>query len=358
MAGLRSMRPGKLRRYQFYFSILLLSVLPYTGFGLDYTIKEVIEVGEADFVPFLKPIIWSPDGTRIAFTKGGVIKISDTLGKVQDIIKLDMPIHKWDWVSDSQIAAYMRTFTGNGPETIEELCLVNTTTNTKSVIHSFTVERNYREIPNKTISEGPYETVEGNKYYIVTTFNADKNNSKTTERRSFIDNKSIALTNDHLLRWSGDNLYKIRLDNTDSTWLAKRPASVLEVTGRTYFNNDKSHILIRDGIINLKDTSFIDLVAKVRPFPPNTVGCDFVWFSFCPTASEILFTSVCEVSETHDISNEIWRIGTYDYLNNDFRIIDTLINIPNCVAPSYSPNGQRIAFLANGKVYILDRKIP
>ncbi|MEE8404170.1 MAG: hypothetical protein V3S17_02140, partial [candidate division Zixibacteria bacterium] len=112
--------------------LLLIMLIRSHSSALDYEITSVIEVGEADFHPYLSPVIWSPDGTMLAFTKGGIIKVSDTLGNVRDIIKLDMPIHRWDWVSDKQIAVSMRKFTGNGPETEEELSLVNILANSKS----------------------------------------------------------------------------------------------------------------------------------------------------------------------------------------------------------------------------------
>lgn len=333
--------------------LLLITLISSHSFALDYEITSVIEVGEADFVPFIDPLIWSPDGTMLAFTKGGVIKISDTLGNVRDVIKLEIPIHRYAWVSDNQIAVHMRRFTGRSTETVEELSLVNTSANSKSVIHGFTLEYNYREIPGKTYSDGPYTTAEGNKYYRFTTFDSRNKNADKVDRRPFAANKSDVLRNDHILRWSGENLYKVRLDESDSTWLTERPASVLEISGRTYINKDQSHVLIRDGVINLYDSSFIDLVEKVKPFPPNTIVCDFLWYSFNPTAPEIVFTSVCEGSETY----EFFRIGTYDYTSNDFVIIDTLTNISNCTSPVYSPNGIRIAFLANGKAYILNREV-
>jgi hypothetical protein len=102
------------RKLRIILSVLLM-VFPFdASFALDYVIKEVIEVGEAGFAPFVNPIIWSPDGTKIAFTKAGVIYFSDTLGNVQEVIKPEMPIHRWDWVSDNQIAVKMRAFTGKG----------------------------------------------------------------------------------------------------------------------------------------------------------------------------------------------------------------------------------------------------
>ncbi len=333
--------------------LLLITLISSYSLALDYKITSVIEVGEADFTPFIDPLIWSPDGTMLAFTKGRVIKISDTLGNVRDVIKLERAPHRYGWVSNNQIAVHMRRFTGNGPETVEELSLVNTSANSKSVIHGFTLERNYREIPGKTYSDGPYSTVEGNKYYRFTRFDSRDKNADKIERRPFIGNKSDALRNDHILRWNGDNLHKVRLDNSDSTWLAKRPASVLEVTGRTYINKDQSHVLISDGVINLIDSSFIDLQEFLKPFPPKTFGCGLVWFSFNPVATEILFTVACDDGHSY----EVLRIGTFDYFTKDFRIIDILINIPNCKAPVYSPTGDRIAFLANGKAYIINRQV-
>ena len=47
----------------------------------------------------------------------------------------------------------------------------------------------------------------------------------------------------------------------------------------------------------------------------------------------------------------------FDFDNNRITIIDTLIGIKGCSAPSYSPDGKSIVVLAEGTVYIIQRKV-
>ena len=329
--------------------LLLINLFSSYSFALDYEITSVIEVGEADFHPYLSPVIWSPDGTMLAFTKDGVIKISDTLGNVRDIIKLDMPIHNWAWVSDKEIAVHMRRFTGNGPETVEELSLINILANSKSVVHKFKMERNYREIPNKTISHGPYETVEGNKYYIQTTYQG-KGKKPVNKQLSFISNNSEDIKNDRFLRWSDSGLYMVRIDETDSTWLAEKPFQ--QMSPRPIINSDLSFAVDDNQLFNLVDSTRISLGFHFGSLPLNTVVRGAIWSSFNSEAAELLLTISCDDGH-HYVTR---RIATFDCLTLELNIIDSLIEKSECAAAVFSPNGNKISFLTNNKVHLLTRR--
>lgn len=319
------------------------------AFPLDYTIKEVIEVGEADFVPYLRPVIWSPDGTKIAFTKGGVIKISDTLGNVQDIIKLDMPIHKWDWISDSQIAVYMRTFTGQGANTIDRLSIIDVKLKKETQLHNYMVFDGYREVAGYSIYMGPFKSVEGNHYYVQTTFNSSRG-MKIQDPLAFNQEKSVDISQDHFLRWSDSGLYMVRLDGADSAWLAKKPFQQMSLA--PVINSDLTFVIDHSQLFNLKDSSRISLGFHFGPLPPNTVECGAVWSSFNNVGTELLLTISCD--DGHNYVNH--RIATFDCSTLELKIIDPLIGKSECAAAAFSPNGKKIAFMANEKVHILTRQ--
>jgi hypothetical protein len=59
----------------------------------------------------------------------------------------------------------------------------------------------------------------------------------------------------------------------------------------------------------------------------------------------------CDLSETEVVPS----IGTFDYITNQYSIIDSLIGIYGCTTPAYSPDGAKIAFMANCKAYIIYR---
>lgn len=330
--------------------LLLIMLISSHSRALDYEITSVIEVGEADFHPYLSPVIWSPDGTMLAFTKGGVIKISDTLGNVRDIIKLDMPIHRWDWVSDEQIAVYMRKFTGQGISTIEHLSTIDINLKREAPVHHFNTFHGHREIDGFLTSTGPYKTVERNNYYQQTTYQG-KGKKPVNKQLSFIPNKSESIKNDRFLRWSDSGLYLVRLDGTDSTWLAEKPRS--HIVGPTYINNDLSLVLMRGLVIRLKDSTRITLRDKIGPLPPKTVQCGFVWYSINPVLPEILLTISCDDGDNYIVN----RVATFDLETNLINDLDSLTGISNSSAPVYSSDGIRISFFANGKVYILNREV-
>jgi len=330
------------------FSLLIFPVR--ASFALDYVIKEVIEVGEADFVPFLSPVIWSPDGTKIAFTKGGVIKISDTLGNVQEIIKTEMPIHRWDWVSDSQIAFYMRKSTEQGVNSIKRLSTIDVTLKIEVPLHNFNTFFGYREVEGYSTYAGPFKSVEGNSYYTQTQYSSSRGN-QIFIARSFDESRTTTIENDHFLRWSDSGLYKVRVDQTDSTWLANKP--FLQMGPRPVASMDFTYAVDGGQLFRLTDSTLVSIDTLLYPYPAKTIECGIVWNSFNPVASELAFTITCDDGENYIVN----RIATLDCETLELTVIDSLIGISNCAAPSFSPDGRRIAFMANQKAYILTREI-
>ena len=334
------------------FAVLFsLLILPVRGsFALDYVIKEVIEVGEADFVPFLGPLKWSPDGSKLAFFKNGVLKTSDTLGVVSEVTKVDVLPHRYDWVTNEKLAFDLITYPGPGINTDEKLIVLDLPSRQKRSIHEFKTSPGYRRIPGKTTASGPYRTIERNNFYLFTTYSAE--GGKTiVERRSFLDDKAETLKDNHILRWGYDGLYMVNLDGTDSTWLAKKPFE--QMGPKQAISSDLSFAMDGGQVFNLKDSSLIVLDTLLGPPPPKTVECGVNWFSFNPAANEIAFTITCDDGENYMVSS----IATFDCETTKLTKLDSLIGLQNCVSPEFSPNGQRIAFFSNGKAYILNRQI-
>ncbi len=349
MAGFKSICRW-LRVPQIILFILLLLVFPNASFALDYKITEVIEIGEADFVPFLGPLKWSPDGTKLAFFKDGILKISDTLGKVSEVTKLEVAPHKYDWISNEKIAVHFRIFPGPSIQTQEKLVLVDVSTGKLSIIHEFDTAPGYRKEPGKTTSSGPYETVEGNKFYLYTTYNPKSGKTKV-ERKSFLEEKAESLKNNHILRWGDDGLYKVKLDESDSVWLGKKPFARMGY--KQIISTDLSYAMDGGQIFNLRDSSIIVLDTLLGEPPENTNVCGVVWFSFNPVANEVAFTISCDDGHNYVVH----RIATYDCVDQKLTVLDSLIGISDCATPIFSSDGRRIAFIANSKVYILVRDV-
>jgi hypothetical protein len=330
---------------------LLLTVLPVnSALSLDYTIKEVIEVGEAGFAPFVNPLIWSPDGTKLAFTKGGVIYVSDTLGNVQEVIRTEMPLLRWDWVTDSQIGVSMREFTGQGINSNNRLSIIDVNLKKETPLHNYTTFSGYRQVAGHSVYTGPFKTVEGNSYYSQMQYNTERG-KETFIPHSFEMSKSETILNDHFLRWSDSGLYKVKIDQSDSTWLVGKP--IMQTGPHPVASSDLTYAMDKGHLFRFQDTASISIDTLIGPLPLNTNACGIVWSSFNPVALEILFTITCAAGE----SNIINRIATLDCNTFQLTVIDTITGITNCAAPAFSPNGEKIAFMSSNKAYILTRQL-
>jgi hypothetical protein len=49
-------------------------------------------------------------------------------------------------------------------------------------------------------------------------------------------------------------------------------------------------------------------------------------------------------------------VAIFNYSTKELTVIDTLIELENCGAPTFDPSGKRIALLSNGTAYILHRE--
>ena len=329
---------------------LLLVFLPVTSaFALDYTITEVIEIGEAGFAPFVNPIIWSPDGTKIAFTKAGVIYFSDTLGNVQEVIKPEMPLHRWAWVSDSQIAVYTRKYTGHGGDLVHRISTIDVNLKKETALQDFNTFYGFREVEGFSEYYGPLKSIEGNSYYAQKRYSSIKSNISVIPL-TFEQSKSAQIANDHFLRWSDSGLYKVRLDHSDSTWLVGLP--IMMTSLYPVANFECTYAMDKGHLIRLRDTTIILVDTLIGPLPPNTDGCAILWSSFNPVAPEILFTISCSKGENYPVN----RIATLDYNTFQLTVIDTITGLTSCAAPAYSPNGKKIALMSRNRAYILTRE--
>ena len=95
----------------------------------------------------------------------------------------------------------------------------------------------------------------------------------------------------------------------------------------------------------------IDLNSYVGEYPEGTLVCGFNREALNPNIPEALFWLSCDDGVNYIVN----RIGTFDYHNMQFTILDTLIGIENCQSPIYDHKGKNIAFLANRNIYIIIR---
>ena len=106
-------------------------------------------------------------------------------------------------------------------------------------------------------------------------------------------------------------------------------------------------------ILYLEDSSVVMLDTMPRPEPEGTYGCGFGHLTTNPAYEEVLFDYSCD--DGH--SNVVEMMGTHALGTGKLTILDTLLNMPECTSPSYSPDGKKIAFRSDHKLYILYREV-
>ncbi|MCX6829683.1 MAG: hypothetical protein NT002_10445 [candidate division Zixibacteria bacterium] len=350
-----------------FFNLIVICLLLGICWGLigcsasagDYTIEKVIEIGPADWVPFLWPIKWSPDGTKISYFSRGYLMISDTLGNTRQVKNVDMLPFRYEWVSDKEIAI---TFKGRekGGAIPYRLSLLDIENGQETILEQFDRNGVGDDSIMVTNFEGPFKTLEGTVCYNIAKrrYEGSGDYRKATDQKSTLvpiisrtktTSSQKSMSNDHFVRWGTTGLYYVNADASDSVRIARKPYQ--DMTGPLGINRDRTYILMGGTMQRLADSTYIVLDTILKQHPPKTVQCGFEFGSFNPSDHEILFQIACD----DDKSYEVNQIGTYNYLNNRFVILDSLIGITNGTAPVYAPNGRSIAFLANNKVYIIIR---
>jgi hypothetical protein len=318
------------------------------GQAADYTITRVIDVDSADWVPERGPLRWSPDGLNLAYFNDGYLMLSDTLGGNHQIKKIDMIPDHYEWLSNDQIIIALRSLE-NTTATVK-LSVLDVSSGEETIL----IERQQDVYTHMSDVEGafagPHLTIEGNAYYTV----MDNNIPRVVfpQREYISGQKAPEPTNNHILRWGDNGLYLVRLDAGDSALLTTFPLS--PPYRKPLISTDRFYIMTGNILIRVVDSTIILLDTLLKSnYPQVAEGCGFLFGSFNPQESEILFQIGCENDNIYADN----RIGTFNYINGDFALIDPIIGKYNCTAPVYAPDGLKIAFLSDGKVYILYRKL-
>ncbi|MCX6827813.1 MAG: hypothetical protein NT002_00800 [candidate division Zixibacteria bacterium] len=336
-----------------FFSLIIIGLLLGICWGLigcsasagDYTIEKVVEIGPADWVPFLWPIKWSPDGTKISYFYNGYLMISDTLGHSRQAWKVNTFPLKYEWLSNDEIFVHQRFLGGN--RTIVRLSIVDINTGQERVLVDNTPLDSNMSAVQEVEVYGPERTVEGNVYY------TDK---KVAGKSAIIpqskfgpSNKTTSASDNHILSWGNDGLYMVRADMQDSTRIGLKPRPYIALAPA--INTKKTHVMTNDLIIRLADSMTIALDTIIKEKPPKTLVCGLLFESFNPVEAEVLFEVSCDDGESYIVN----RSGTYNYNSGSVTIFDEVAGIQNCTTPVYCSDGQKIALLSNNRAYIIFR---
>jgi len=345
--------------------LLTVGLLPGVSLATSYKVTKVIEVGPAAQVSYASPLEWSPDGTMLAYLANNYLMVSDTLGNSREVYKIDIGIRprRFEWASNDKIAINLPRYRLPDSALYNTITVVDVNSGQDMIVIADTPRTNWKPVYQRagdTFFEGPFLSLEGNAYYVIKTYTGRQVKlprgtvaETTDEYHWFFPDKAPAMADNHIVRWGTDGLYLIALDQSDSTWLAKDPyGQAFEAV----VSRDYSHVFTLSTLINVSDSTTIDLRKLAGERPAGTFGCGYLFVSFNPKTSEMLFNQTCDGNYPSGTEFVVDRIGTFNYTTNEFIILDTITGIQNCTTPVYAPDGKKIAFLADYKAYIIYRE--
>lgn len=257
--------------------------------------------------------------------------------------------HRHHWVSDTQIAIMLKK---NLPadSVYYTLVLVDVESGNETVL-----EECYRGTTSKSQAgwaffDGPFLTLSGDAYYDLTTYTGDRTTRRRSSRVGIASDKSPDMSESYTLRWSSNNLYKVSLDGSDSSFVVQSAISHIYLF--TVVSPDFSWVM--NGPYLLSSLGAEPIRLDTIPFekPKGSVGCGFLFPSFNPNSTEILFNLACDDGHSQTGS----MVGTFDYTTMELTILDDLIGLESCTTPVYAPDGRRIALLSGKRLYIIERE--
>ena len=316
-----------------------------------YKTTKVIEVGPATHIPFRGPLKWSRDGTKLAYFAHNQLMISDTLGNKQEVARIDQEPRRFEWISDQEVAIMLVDRQSGGPSNYA-LTVFDINTGQSRIVDQFV--RGRRINVGDTYIDGPFQSLEGDAYYVHKVFTDGFREVPLGRRRKSIDETRLFSdgnkAENHILRWTGEGLYNVNLAGTDSTRLCDQPYPDMRLP--TDMSFDGSHIVNGGLIIRLTDHVNIVLDTIHLDERPSRGGCGFNPITFNPAGTELVFHIECD--DGHEVLAEM--IGTFDYSTFEFEILDKSLGLTNCTAPTYAPDGLKIALLGEGVLYIVYRE--
>ena len=319
----------------------------------NFEINKVIEIGPG------RGAKWSPSGRCIAYLYKGTLYVSDTLGNRLTDYDLGLPMREYFWLSESEIVFHHVGYrTSKPPRYIyESLSLLNIAQKEYKILREY--RRYYSKKVDSNYFDGPYESLEGNLYYDTKRERKDKSGSDPVIIM-FPKNmmgKFPRPDKNHFLAKFNSGVYKISCDYADTVWMAPYPID------RDWWpikiNNDTSWYYSHALMYRFSDSSYVSLDSMCRArYPGMEYSMTFFFGSFNNKYPEVITNAAYEKSIGEgDII--LLDVCIYNYETDELTMLfQDIFNIPRskmAPLPSFSPDGNKIAFSYDGMVKIAYR---
>lgn len=316
----------------------------------ELKITNIIEIGEASNLSYLGAVKWSPDGNRLAYYSEGSFVIVDTLGNVLNTIPNKNKPKKFEWWSNDELV-FEQVLRPKRNESHLTLYKLNIESTELSTLEEYTSiaghgkQATYENLAKNSKGDVNYTKIEGDQKRIIYSNHSLREKSSRT-----LSNSKIIFEekNGELINISNDFKDTLKFESMK----IRRPYFSIKAS------NDNKYILSENYLYNLKDGEGVklsELAKNELQLEDKSCGIGFNTL-FNPIYNELLFELCCETitNENEDLNN---YIVIYNLDDNSFTNLTTDFDLGFSTAPSYSPDGLKIAFLATNKIMIVNREV-
>lgn len=316
----------------------------------SFEITKIVEVGEASHLSYLGAVKWSPDGSRLAFYSEGSFVIVDTLGNVLNTIPNEKKPKNFEWWSNDELV-FEQVLRPKRNESLHTLFKLNIESTELSTLEEFTSiaghgkQATFENLAKNSKGDPCYTKIENNqKRIIYSTHSLRQKSSGTNSSEKMVFEEK----NGELLNISNDFKDTLKFESMK----IRRP----------YFSvmasYDNKYILSENYLYNLDDgvgVKLSELAKNELQLGDNSCGIGFNTV-FNPVYNELLLELNCETitNGKEDLNN---YIVIYNIEDSSFTNLTSDFDLGFSTAPSYSPDGLKIAFLAINKIKIVYRKV-
>ena len=344
--------------YRLFLS-LFLTLLSSYSFAVEFTVTKVIRIGDATWSVSPGVIKFSPSGQLLSFPHGSYMIVSDLEGTIRTEIPLQGRLIQYEWLNDSEIVTIERENLAP-PKSLWRMNLLEVPSGQRTTIREYirldtsAVQKNLAFEGLTRVNSGRVFTksVKNNKELEIGAGGALRELSENEQ-----SNRSVPAIE---FVWGNDGLYKKSVGGSDSTWVGPRPVSSRVFLTKPVWNLELTYVMHDQYLMRLQDTSIILIDTMLGPPPKGFVICDVDVPIFNPRFHEVAFNLVCygkPTLESHELDLERDYTALLNLDTWEIVVLDSVLNLEECRAPTFAPNGVALALMSKGQVYIIQRKM-